>query len=148
MGNVEIIGVPDRYGQWFFGRIWRREYLNSGVLLMNLAAIRQSGLFERCRVLCRDKNMFLPDQAALNRLALKRKAPRRFNEQAAIRSDTVFKHFSTYFSFFPTIHAVTIKPWQPDAMHDVLHIHEFDPLLTRYERSFSDESRDPAVFRR
>ena len=148
MIGVEILGVPDRYGQWFFGRIWRREYLNSGVLLMNMAAIRQSGLFDRCRVLCRDKNMFLPDQAALNRLAVKQKAPRRFNEQATIRSDTVFKHFSTYFRFFPTIHAVTVKPWQPDAMHEMLNIYEFDHLLTRYQRSVSDEPRDPAVFRR
>lgn len=148
MKGAEIAGVPDRYGKWLYGRIWRHEYLNSGVLLLDMAAIRESGLFARCRALCRDREMFLPDQHALNRLAKKRKLPRRYNEQGPLREETVFKHFSTFFRFFPRFRAVTVKPWQPEAMHEVLGLYEFDDLLTRSQRSVMDEPRDPSLLRR
>lgn len=131
LSGVEIAGVPDRYGKWFFGNIFRHDYLNSGVLLMNMAAIRQSGLFRNARQMCRDKKMFMPDQSALNKLAIKEKLPARFNEQGRIRRDTVLKHFTTFFRFFPYIHTVTVKPWQIDAMHDILGIYEFDDLIAQ-----------------
>lgn len=135
LSGTEIAGVPDRYGKWFFGNIFRHDYLNSGVLLMNMAAIRQSGLFRKARQMCRDKKMFMPDQSALNKLAVKKKLPVRFNEQGRIRPETVLKHFTTYFRFFPYIHTVTVKPWQMESMHRVLGIYEFDDLLEQYQRS-------------
>lgn len=146
MGDAEIAGVPDRYGKWFFGNILRHDYLNSGVLLMNMAAIRQSGLLRRCRRLCRDTRMFMPDQTALNKLAVKRKLPARYNAQGAIKRDTVFKHFTTFFRFFPYFRAVTIKPWHTDRLHGELHIFEFDDILEEYERSKPNEQRDPDLF--
>lgn len=138
MQGAELLGVPDRYGKWFFGNILRHDYLNSGVLLMDMARIRESGLFARCRQLCREEKMFMPDQSALNRLAVKQKAPVRYNEQGRIHPDTVFKHFTTFFRFFPYFRAVTVKPWQPDRLHDVLHIYEFDGLLEEYQRSYQN----------
>ncbi|MBQ8741360.1 MAG: glycosyltransferase family 8 protein [Clostridia bacterium] len=133
--NVEIMGVPDRYGKWFFGNIFKHNYLNSGVLLMNMANIRKSGLFEKCRQMCRDKKMFMPDQSALNKLAVKRKIPARYNAQGKIKKDTVFKHFTTFFKFFPYVRAVTIKPWHTDKLHSELRIFEFDDILDEYQRS-------------
>ncbi len=135
ISDIEIAGVPDRYGKWFFGNILRHNYLNSGVLLMNMANIRQSGLFEKCRERCRDKKMFMPDQSALNKLAVKRKVPAKYNEQGKIKTDTVFKHFTTFFKFFPYIRAVTIKPWHTDKLHNELKIFEFDDILEEYQRS-------------
>lgn len=135
MKGAEIAGVPDRYGKWFFGNILKHDYLNSGVLLMNMAEIRRSGLFKRCREMCRDKKMFMPDQSALNKLAVKLKVPGRYNAQGRIRKDTVFKHFTTYFRFFPYFRPVTVKPWDTERMHRELGIYEFDGLLEAYERS-------------
>ncbi len=133
MTDFEIAGVPDRYGKWFFGNILKHNYLNSGVLLLNMAKIRESGLFEKCRRMCRDKKMFMPDQSALNKLALKGKLPSRFNAQGKIKHDTVFKHFTTYFEFFPIVRAVTIKPWHTDKLHNKLKIFEFDDIIKEYQ---------------
>lgn len=146
ISGIEIAGVPDRYGKWFFGNPLKHDYLNSGVLLMNMANIRKSGLFEKCRRLCRDKKMFMPDQSALNKLAVKRKVSARYNAQGKIRPDTVFKHFTTFFRFFPYIRAVTIKPWHTDALHRELKVFEFDDILEEYQRSMEHEQRNTALF--
>lgn len=143
MTDAEIAGVPDRYGKWFFGNIFKHDYLNSGVLLMNMTQIRKSGLFQKCRELCRDKKMFMPDQSALNKLAVKRKIPGKYNAQGRIKPDTVFKHFTTFFKFFPYIRAVTIKPWHTDRLHKELKIFEFDDILEAYQRSEKHAKRDP-----
>lgn len=133
ISEVEIAGVPDRYGKWFFGNIFKHDYLNSGVLMLNMENIRKSGLFLHCRELCRTEKMFMPDQSALNRLAVKKKLPRKYNEQGAIREDTVFKHFTTFFKFLPFFKAVTIKPWDTQKLHEDLGIFEFDDILEEYK---------------
>jgi len=142
MTNYDIAGVPDRYGKWFFGNILKHNYLNSGVLLMNMARIRENGLFEKCRTMCRDKKMFMPDQSAINKLAIKRKISARYNNQRNMKEDTVFRHFTTFFKFLPYFRAVTIKPWQVDKLHNELGIFEFDDILEEYKRSLKSEQRD------
>ena len=134
LSGCELAGVLDYYGRWFFRRSpFRLDYLNSGVLLLDLDRIRQTGLFAKCRSRCREKKMFMPDQSAINKLALARKTcPRRYNEQRKLHGDTVFQHFTTSFRFFPWIRTVTVKPWQLDRMHDVLKLHEYDNLLEAY----------------
>ena len=144
--GIEIAGVPDRYGKWFFGNIFKHDYLNSGVLLMNMSNIRKSGLFRKCRDMCRDKKMFMPDQSALNKLAVKRKIPAKYNAQGKIYPDTVFKHFTTFFKFFPYIRAITIKPWHTDKLHNELKIFEFDDILEEYQRSNQNEQRNSYLF--
>ena len=101
---------------------------------MNMENIRKNGLFQKCREMCRDKRMFMPDQTALNKLALKRKLSDKYNEQGKIKSDTVFKHFTTFFKFVPYIRAVTIKPWHTEKLHSELKIFEFDDILEDYQR--------------
>lgn len=125
ISDIELLGVPDRYGSHFF----KKDYLNSGVLLMNMENIKKSGLFKKCRKMCKEKKMFMPDQTALNKLSIKKVAPRKFNEQGAIKDDTVFKHFTTFFKFFPYFRAVTIKPWHTEKLHQDLRIFEFDHIL-------------------
>ena len=144
--DIEIAGVPDRYGKWFFGNIFKHDYLNSGVLLMNMSNIRKSGLFRKCRDMCRDKKMFMPDQSALNKLAVKRKIPAKYNAQGKIYPDTVFKHFTTFFKFFPYIRAITIKPWHTDKLHNELKIFEFDDILEEYQRRNQNEQRNSYLF--
>lgn len=133
MTGVELCGVLDRYGRWFFGGgALHQSYINSGVLLMNMRSIRESGLFARCRQLCREVRMFMPDQTALNKLARKRIVPRCFNEQAEPQADTVFQHFSTRFRFFPYVRTVTVKPWDIERVHRVLKQREYDGLYELY----------------
>ncbi len=132
---AELGGVLDYYGSHFFKRgIFKRDYLNSGVLLLDMEAIRISGLFELCRDMCRDKKMFMPDQSALNKLAMNKFIfPRKYNEQRKLRTDTVFQHFTTSFRFFPWFHSVSVKPWNVEGMHGILKLREYDELLMKYK---------------
>ncbi|MBQ4104767.1 MAG: glycosyltransferase family 8 protein [Clostridia bacterium] len=135
MHGAEMAGVLDYYGKWFFRRnIFKMDYLNSGVLLLNLKMIKDTALFSKARERCRTKQMFMPDQSALNKLSVsKLKFPRRYNEQRKLRDDTLLQHFTTSFRFFPWFHSVTVKPWQIDKVHTVLRLHEYDELLSRYQ---------------
>ena len=134
MTDFELAGTLDYYGSWFFyNKFPRRDYLNSGVLLLNLSKIRQTGLFEKCRKMCREKQMFMPDQSAINKLCrLKKICDRQYNEQRKLKNDTVFQHFTTSFRFLPYFHAVSVKPWNIDGMHNTLKLYEYDGLLNEY----------------
>lgn len=136
MDGHEIGGVLDYYGRWLFRqRIAHLDYLNSGVLLMNLDEIARTGLLARCREMCASEKMFMPDQSALNKLAVSKLImPRCYNEQRKLQDDTVLQHFSTSFRVFPVPKVVTVKPWQPDRMHTVLKLHEYDDVLEAYAR--------------
>ena len=134
MGDAELAGVLDYYGSWFFKRQrFQRNYLNSGVLLLNLGKIRQTGLFKKCRERCRNTEMFMPDQSAINKMAQKKMIfPRKYNEQRKLHKDTVFQHFTTSFRFFPWVHTVSVKPWNIEGMHNILKLTEYDDILNRY----------------
>lgn len=134
MTGQELVGTLDHYGRWFFRRQpFKMDYLNSGVLLLNLEEIRKTGLFEKCRAMCRCRKMFMPDQSAINKLSTSKAiAPRKYNEQRKLRDDTVFHHFTTSFRFFPVFHTVSVKPWHIDALHQTLGIYEYDELLEEY----------------
>ncbi|TGY65019.1 glycosyltransferase [Dubosiella muris] len=135
MTGIELAGVLDHYGKWFFHRkMFQFDYMNSGVLLLNLEQIRKTGLFARARSYCRRHSMFMPDQSALNKLVRsKRLWPRRYNEQRQLQDDTVFQHFTTSFRAFPVLHTVSVKPWNREGMHDILHLHEYDGLYAEYD---------------
>lgn len=132
--GYELVGVLDHYGKWFFKNTpLKMDYFNSGVLLLNLKKIRETKLFQKCRERCKSKEMFMPDQSAINKLAkYKKRALRKFNEQRRIKKDTVFHHFTTSFRVFPYFHSVTVKPWQIERMHKVLKLYEYDKLHAEY----------------
>ncbi|MCC8047298.1 MAG: hypothetical protein LIP12_17730 [Clostridiales bacterium] len=132
--DYELAGVADYYGKWFFRRkLLHMDYMNSGVLLLNLARIRETGLFARCRILCSEKKMFMPDQSAVNKLADRKKlCQRAYNEQRKLHKETVFQHFTTSFRFFPWLHTLTVKPWQIEQVHEKLKLHEYDDILREY----------------
>lgn len=132
--KIEFVGVLDFFGRWFFHNQWRIfDYINSGVLLLNLKYIKQTRLFARVRYLMSTKKMFFPDQTALNKLAKHKKiAPQRYNEQRKLHKNTVIQHFTTTFRFIPYFHILTVKPWDVDRVHSVLHLHEYDELLNEY----------------
>ena len=129
MSNYEIAAAKD-----FIGRKWiNKNYLNSGVLLMNLKKIRKNNSFEACRKMCLTRKMMLPDQTALNdcckyKLILDDK----FNEQYKRKSDTVIRHFSMQLLYFPIIRPRNIKPWEIDKVHNILKIHDYDDIYEEY----------------
>lgn len=140
--HIDFAGVLDYYGGWFFRRnLFRRDYINSGVLLLNMDRIRRTGLFGKCRERCRTKKMFMPDQSALNKLAeAKRICPRRYNEQRKLHEDTALQHFTTSFRFWPWIHTITVKPWQVEQVHEQLKLYEYDDILQEYQTLRSELS--------
>ncbi len=132
--KYEFIGVLDYYGSWFFRKkFYKRDYVNSGVLLLNMRKIKETGLFKNSREMCANKEMFMPDQSALNKLCkYKGFAHRKYNDQRRLHKDTVMQHFTTSFRLFPYFHAVTVKPWDVERVHSVLKLHEYDELLNEY----------------
>ena len=135
--DAEFAGTLDYYGRFFFRRrLWHMDYMNSGVLLMNIARMRQTGLLAKCRQRCAGTRMFMPDQTALNKLATRKLVlPRRFNDQRRQHDDTVMRHFSNCFGFFPP-RLIDVKPWQTQRVHDELHTNVYDKLLGRCERAW------------
>lgn len=142
--DYELAGCLDYYGRWFFHNDYTRlDYLNSGVLLLNLAKIRETGLFRRCVERCSNRKMFMPDQSALNKLATAKKIePRKYNEQRKLQDDTVLQHFTTSFCAYPVLHPVKVKPWDQERLHRVLKIYEYDDLLDR-ARQIEEEGTNP-----
>lgn len=140
----ELAGVLDYYGRWFFRtNIFKMDYLNSGVLLLNMKKIRESGLFRRCREMCVNEKMFMPDQSAINKLANKKIIrDRRCNEQRKLHKNTVMQHFTTSFRFFPWFHSLTVKPWQIERMHEILKIFEYDNLFVQYRSALEIISKE------
>lgn len=132
--KYDIAGVLDNYGKWFFKKkLFKFDYLNSGVLLMNLDNIRKNKVFENARQMCIKKNMFMPDQSAINKISdNKLIIERKYNEQKKIKKDTTLQHFTTTFVYFPYIRTRTIKPWHIDKLHKVLKIYEYDDILEKY----------------
>lgn len=134
--DYELIGVRDFYGQYLYSKNKiKKDYLNSGVLLLNLELIKKSGSFEKCREICQNKKLLLPDQAALNKYCKPKKiVKRKYNEQHILKQDTVFRHFTTTFKFFPYFRTQKVKPWNVDRLHEILRCHEFDDILDEYKK--------------
>ncbi len=129
MNGYEYAAAIDYLGKFFL----HYNYQNSGVLLLNMRLIRESGFLVRVRDWCRTKKMFFPDQTALNRVVRKKKFfPTRFNEQRMLHKNTVIRHFSKTIRLFPFYHVINIKPWEIERMHSVYKIHAYDDILDEY----------------
>ena len=101
ISDYEFAGAKDYYGRFFINR----NYLNSGVLLMNMVEIRKTGLFGKCLKMMKEKKMFLPDQSALNKMAERKLIiDFKYNEQHKIKPDTIIRHFSATVRFLPYVH--------------------------------------------
>ena len=88
---------------------WKEDYINSGVLLMNLKRIRQLKLDDALISLLHRCRFVFPDQDAINIIFRNyiKYIPRKFNslgQNEWCSGDDVIRHF-----------AGVIKPWKPDA---------------------------------
>ena len=134
--DYEFAGVVDRLGRWFIDV----NYINSGVLLLNLEKIRETKLFVKSRELIKNKKMAFPDQSALNKLKqFYLKIPSIYNNQGNIKDNTVVKHFSKSIRFLPFYHTINVKQWDVVNVHKKLKIFMYDDLYSEYEEVMGEK---------
>ena len=128
--DYEYAAVKEKYGCWLI----RPDYINAGMLLLNMAKIRETGLLKKARDKIRTKKLLFADQSAIFLSTTKKKLiPRIFNEQSRFnKKDTVVCHFCKRLMLRPYPHTENYKQWNVDEIHRYLHCHAFDEDLEEY----------------
>lgn len=127
--DYEYAAANDHYGKYLI----RHDYINAGVLLLNMKKIRQTGLFEKARKLICTKKLVFADQSAIIRSTTRKKLlPQKFNDQKFLHKHTVVRHFSKRLFWLPYPHTDNIKQWQVDKVHKVFRYHVFDDIYEEY----------------
>lgn len=127
--DYEYAAARDHYGKYLL----HHDYINAGVLLLNMAMMRQTGILEKARLLIQTKKLLFADQSALYRSTTKKKMlPQRFNDQKFLHKHTVVRHFSKRLFYLPYPHTGNIKQWQVSDIHRVFGYYEFDDILYEY----------------
>ena len=134
--DIDMSNLEFRASHDFMGRKWiKRDYINSGILLLNMDKIRETKLLEKCRYLVKTKKMYFTDQTALykSKTAFKFFPDEyRFNEQRKVKPNTVIKHFCKGIKWFP-FKVYNVKQWEIGKVHNYLKIHDFDEDFEIYK---------------
>lgn len=130
ISEYEYAAVREKYGS----KIIRPDYINAGMLLLNMKKIKETGLLEKARNLIKTKKLLFADQDAIFWSTTKKKLlPRIYNEQAKFnKKDTVICHFCKRLLWRPYPHTENYKQWQIEEIHKVLKCHAFDEDLKEY----------------
>lgn len=128
--EYEYAAVKEKYGSIFI----RPDYINAGMLLMNMEKIKETKLLEKARNLIKTKKMLFADQDAIFRSTTKKMLlPRIYNEQSKFnKKDTVICHFCKRLMWLPYPHTENYKQWNVEEVHKVLKCHAFDKDLEEY----------------
>ncbi len=127
--GYEYAAARDHYGKYLV----KPDYINAGVLLLNMSEIKKTGLFEKARKLIKTKKLTFADQSAIIRSTTKKKLlKQRFNDQKFLHKHTVVRHFSKRLFWLPYPHTSNIKQWQVSEIHKVFGYYEFDDILFEY----------------
>lgn len=128
--DFELAGVVDHLGKRFIAK----DYLNAGVLYLNMPKIKETRLFDRALDLCLNKEMVFPDQDAINELVTSKLIlPRKFNEQQKWRKDTIIQHFAKTIQFFPIFKVINIKQWHIERVQKSLKLHVYDVVFNKFK---------------
>ena len=130
ISEYEYAAVREKYGCIF---IWP-DYINAGMLLLNIKKIKETKLLEKARHLIKTKKMLFADQDAIYRSTTKKLLlPRKYNEQSSFkREDTVICHFCKRLMLLPYPHTENYKQWQIDDIHRELKCYAFEEDLQEY----------------
>ena len=130
ISNYEYAAVKEKYGCW----IIRPDYINAGMLLLNMKKIKETKLLEKARILIKNKKMLFADQDAIFWSTTKKKiVPRIYNEQSKFnKKDTIICHFCKRLMFLPYPHTENFKQWNIEEVHKVLKCYYFDKDLEEY----------------
>lgn len=132
ISDYEYAAVKEKYGSIF---IWP-DYINAGMLLLNMKKIKETKLLEKARHLIKTKKMLFADQDAIYRSTTKKMLlPRRYNEQSSFkRKDTVLCHFCKRLLLWPYPRTENYKQWHIKEIHKVLKCYCFDDDLEEYQK--------------
>ena len=129
IGGYEYAAARDHYGKYLI----KPNYINAGVLLLNLDMMRQTGILKKARELIRTRKLLFADQSALIRSTTKKKMlPQKFNDQKFLHKHTVVRHFSKRLFWLPYPHTDNIKQWHVSKVHKVFGYYRFDDILYEY----------------
>lgn len=127
--GYEYAAARDHYGKYLL----RPDYINAGVLLLNMEEIRKTGLLQKARRLIKTKKLPFADQSAIFRSTSRKKLlPQKFNDQKFLHRHTVVRHFSKRLFWFPFPHTDNIKQWYVSKVHKVFGYYQFDDVLYEY----------------
>lgn len=145
--QYEYAVVKEKYGSIF---IWP-DYINAGMLLLNMKKIRQTKLLEKARNLIRTKKMLFADQDAIYRSTTSKLIiPRIYNEQSKFnRKGTVICHFCKRLLLWPYPRTENYKQWNVEEVHKVLKCYTFDSDLEEYEKlkkKYEENKRSTKIY--
>ena len=130
ISEYEYAAVREKYGSMFI----RPDYINAGMLLLNMKKIKETKLLEKARNLIKKRKLIFADQDAIFWSTSKKLLlPRKYNEQSKFnRKDTVICHLCKRLMFRPYPHTENFKQWQIDDIHRELKCYAFDKDLNEY----------------
>lgn len=129
ISNVEYAAARDRYGKILVNP----NYINAGVLLLNMKKIRETRLFFKARKLICEKKLPFADQSAIIRnTTSKIVLPQKFNDQKNLKKNTVVRHFSRRLFYFPYPRIENVKQWQIERVKKLFKYTEFDDIYDEY----------------
>ena len=116
VSDYEYASAREKYGS----KMIRPDYINAGMLLLNMKKIKETGLLEKARERIKTKKMLFADQDAIFWSTTKKLLlPRIYNEQAKFnKKDTVICHFCKRLLWRPYPHTENYKQWQVDEHTD------------------------------
>ncbi len=127
--GCEYAAARDHYGKYLVNP----NYINSGVLLLNLEKIEETGLLAKARGELRKRKLAFPDQTAIRKNTQKKKMlAQKFNDQKFLHKKTVVRHFSKRLFWLPYPHTANVKQWQVSLVHKIFGYYEFDDILYEY----------------
>ena len=137
VSDVEYAAVKEKYGCWAI----RPDYINAGMLLMNMKKISETKMLEKARKMLMENKLLFGDQDAIFWSTTKKKIlPRKFNEQSKFdRKDTVICHFCKRLMFRPfPPHTTNFKQWNIEKVHSELKCFTFDDDLKEYSERIKE----------
>lgn len=128
--DYEYAAVKEKYGSVLI----RPDYINAGMLLLNMNKIKETKLLEKARALIKKKKLLFADQDAIFWSTTKKLLlPRIYNEQSKFdKKDTVICHFCKRLLLKPYPHTENYKQWNIDEIHKYLKCYTFDEDLNEY----------------
>ena len=142
--KYEYAAVKEKYGS----KLIKRDYINAGMLLMNIKKIKETGLLEKARNKIKTQKMLFADQDAIYRSTTsKLLLPYIYNEQGKFKDpNTVICHFSKRLIFLPYPKVVNYKQWNIDEIHKYYKCHAYDKDLEEYKNLKQMYEREGEIY--
>lgn len=129
ISQYEYAAARDHYGKYLVNP----NYINAGVLLLNIKKMRQTEILKKARHLIKTQKLPFADQSAIIRSTTSKKMlPQKFNDQKYLHKHTVVRHFSKRLFWLPYPHTANIKQWDVSSLHKIFRYYQFDDILYEY----------------